>query len=223
MRNFVLCIKPLVASAIFILFINNYYCFSQSEPDKSDYSYLVENSSNYQDTTTYVYFKDGSKMSRNNFMSNCIKSVQQQNGDIIIADKYCSCVIEKIAKNFTLNEYESLSKSGNHFDDALRFFSTDVGKKIATECTAENINYNSKSDYPTNFKKTMISAFQSEVNKDAQFVSLVDINKFCECLVDKIMTAFKYPEFFKISVQGTLQTSPKFIQARDECLASSYK
>jgi len=175
------------------------------------------------DTTTYVYFKDGVKIPRNLFFLPCVESTRQKSGDLIYAEEYCSCCLDKITKYFTASEFVSFSKNKDSIGNSINFFNSEIGKKISLECLPDNVNLTSKVNYPADAKRILITQFKIEIQNDHQLNDLLDVDKYCECLVNKIMRIYTYPEFYKLSTQQTLSTNSKFLQARDECLKESYR
>ena len=174
-----------------------------------------------KDTIEYIYFKDSTKVPKNLFLVPFIESVRQQNGDLINAEEYSACIIDKLTQYFTAAEFVSFFKNKDNIRSGFNFFSTEFGKKVSLECLPDNINLNSKVNYPSSFKSETQKQFQIEIQKDPKFNNMVSINKFCECLVDKIMRVYTYPEYLKLNVEEELLKNPKFLQARDECLKES--
>jgi hypothetical protein len=128
-----------------------------------------------------------------------------------------------MTKYITSEEYLALTKSKDKLGNAINFYNTEIGRKIASECQPVNINPNSKADYPPDSKRLFVTQFKVEIQKDRQLSGLVDVDKFCECLATKIMKIFTYPEIYKLNIQQALGSNSKFLQARDECLKESYK
>jgi hypothetical protein len=173
------------------------------------------------DSTSYFYFKDGLKVSKNELLKPCIESIKMHNGDLINAEEFCLCYFDKITKKYTSSELASFLNELKDRGRMADYFNSKISVESGLECLPANVNLNSKMNYPPNFLSALEERFKNEIQNDQNLNNLVDAKKFSNCMVQKITNLFTYPNCFKMYIQGTLYNNPSSLQARNECLKKS--
>lgn len=165
----------------------------------------VQNSS--QSSHDTVKFLDGSTMKREPFINSCKATILKgKNQDMFVngGDNYCNCFLEKISSLYTYKEFKELEakifeKDGGFEDKAYQLFNIPEIEKIANECIMDPVNINSDIKMEISSPEMMQvyikqckdeirnSSSQSEYN---EFISLVNLDDFCACYMQKILSEF---------------------------------
>jgi len=182
----------------------------------------------------FVYFKDGKKLDKSNFVKSCINSGDSLNLiKLIDIEEYCNCLIEKISQNFTSNEakflFENVLKSNvNKWKKAQELYNSPKIAELAEGCITSNIK-NVKDNIDINssnqlevlideYKKTIKS--ELSIDRWEEVCNVIDIDIYCECMVIGLVEEFSYKEMIE---DPQIYESPQYIYLDEICAQKALK
>tara|TARA_B100000767_G_C19710643_1_gene512597 strand:- start:76 stop:1350 length:1275 start_codon:yes stop_codon:yes gene_type:complete len=163
------------------------------------------------DSSNYYIFLDGTKISKDKVLRDCIKSFQRAEEENIFKNQgigMCDCIFEKISKNFTFKEFKEMQgNSNNDVDKAYNLFNNDKIKSLVLDCYKTNIpndsNFKITSDkelealkeiVKNNLKNSMTS---SDWN---MFINSVNTDAYFECYTKWLIKEFSAKELMNLDI-----------------------
>lgn len=184
--------------------------------------------SNAQVNKNNVVFKDGVEMNMNKFISNCKNSANNVDG----SEEYCLCFLEKLAFNYTSEEFismsgEALMSSPNKVEQANTFWQSDKVKSITIECLEENPQIAKSMEWTADDKMIEVIAKQHlQQIKDVEGIDayneaskVINFKPYSLCYARKLLSEFKMKDLANLTQKQMLRIQ----EIQDECIMQNLK
>ena len=175
-----------------------------------------------------VVFKDGVEMNMNEFITICKNSANNVDG----IEAYCLCFLEKIAYNYTSEEYISMSResvmsSSNKIEQANTFWQNDKVKSITMQCIEENPQAAKSMEWTDDDKMIEVLAEQHlQQIKDLEGIDaynevskVINLKPYSLCYAKKLLSEFKIKDLVNLTQRQILRIQ----EIQDECMMQNLK
>lgn len=184
--------------------------------------------SNAQVNKNNIVFKDGVDMNINKFISNCKNSVNNVDG----SEEYCLCFLEKLAFNYTSEEFismsgEALMSSPNKVEQANTLWKINKVKSIVMECLEENpqvaksMEWNADDKMIEVIAKQHLQQIKDEEGIDAynEASKVINLKPYSLCYARKLLSEFEMKDLVNLTQKQILRIQ----EIQDECVMQNLK
>ena len=175
-----------------------------------------------------VVFKDGVEMNMTEFITNCKNYANNADG----IEAYCLCFIEKIAYNYSSEEFismsgESLMSSSNKVEQANTFWQSDKVKSITMQCIEENSVDVTSWEWTSDDKMIEVIAEQHlQQIKDLEGIDayneamkVINLKPYSICYARKLLSEFEMKDLVNLTQKQILRIQ----EIQDECVMQNLK
>jgi hypothetical protein len=188
---------------------------------------VVVSETKNDDSSNYYTFLDGTKISKDKVLRDCIKSFKRDEEENIFKNQgigMCDCIFEKISKNFTFKEFKELQgNSNNDINKAYNLFNNDKIKVHVLDCYKSNIpnssNFKITSDKELEtLKKIIKKNLKNSMNSSDwdMFINSVNVDGYFECYTKWFLKEFSAKEIMNLDINDKI-TVDKIQGAEELC------